>query len=258
MYAFLKLSDPHASELTTRGEIAWKSLTERVKADTAQAIERILKSVGKEHVPHDLDKQALCSDIADAYCARHLAFDLFGGSKSRQRLEALRRISKATERPVALLEADIEMDAMIGSALKRAGIHMPAYPMSRPLTVAAFLKQLCRGIAEIEKMQQGIEKKWRRGHKHDPSLRGRRVTEKEWLAGVSLPLVFEWHFRKRAGRSRSMGQPSGPMVRFIGAVMEELGLRYSDEAIMRAISLRAPLRAQQRKGKALPLILRQI
>jgi hypothetical protein len=214
--------------------------------------------VGKEHVPHDLDTQALCSDIADAYSARHIAFDLFGGSESRQRLKALRRISKAAKKQIALLEADVGMDAMIGAALARAGINMASYPMSRPLTVAAFLEQLRRGIAEIDKMQQGIEKKWRNAHERDRDLRGRRVTEKEWLAGVSLPLVFEWHLRKRAGRSRSMGKPSGPMVRFIGAVMEELGLPYSDEAIMRAISLRAPLRAQQRKGKALPLILRQI
>jgi hypothetical protein len=213
------------------------------------AIERILKAVGKKHVPHDLDKQALCRDIADAYTARDHAFDLFDGSKSRQRLEALRRISKATERQIALLEADVGMDAMIGFALKRAGINMPAYPMSRPLTVAALLQQLRHGIAATEKTQQRINEKWRTEHKHNLSLRGRRLTEKSWLAGVTLPLIFEMHFHKRAARSRGKaGKPNGPMISFIAATMQELGLPYDLESIARAYSQCTQLREERRRG----------
>jgi hypothetical protein len=191
---------------------------QRVKMTGAQAIDRILKAVGKEHVPHNLDRQSLCREIADAYFSRDCAFDLFEGSKSHQRLEELRRMREATETLIALLKPDVGMDAMIASALVRAGIIAPSTPMSRPLTVVSFLEQLRRAIAETEKIQQGINRKWRAGHKHDPSLRGRRVTAKEWLAGVMLPLVFEMHFPRHAGRSRGKGgAPSGPMVRFISA-----------------------------------------
>jgi hypothetical protein len=239
MHAFLKLSDPRAPAL----------LIERVNTDSAQAIERILKAVGKKHVPHDLDKQALCRDIADAYCARDHAFDLFDGSKSRQRLEALRRMLKATETQIALLKPDVGMDAMIGASLTRAGIFMPSYRKSQPTNLASFLEQLRRAIGETEKIQQGINKAWRSRHKHDASLRGRRLTEKEWLAGVALPLVFEMHFLKRAARTRDKaGKPSGPMISFIVATMQELGLPYGPESIARVYSMRAPLREERRRG----------
>ena len=156
---------------------------------------------------------------------------------------------EATETLVALLKSDVGMDGMITAQLKRAGIAMPTYPSSQPLTVGSFLEQPRRAIGETEKIQQGISKKWRTGHKHDPSLRGRRVTAKEWLAGVMLPLVFEMHFPRHAGRSRGKGgAPSGPMVRFISAAMKELGLPYSDESIVKAFSLRAPLRKERRHG----------
>ena len=45
---------------------------------------------------------------------------------------------------------------------------------------------------------------------------------------------------------------------FISAALKEEDLDYSEEAVMRAYSRRAPLRARQRKGKVLPLISRQI
>jgi hypothetical protein len=248
-YAFLKLNDPRAPELT-----------ERVKSDSAQAIDRILKAVGKEHVPYDLDRQALCRDIADAYSARDHEFDLLGGSESRQRLEALRRMRDLSKKLIALLKADVGLDGMIGAVLARAGIIMPGYPMSRPLTLVTFLEQLHRAAGEIEEIQGRINKKWRGGHKHDPSLRGRRLNEKEWLAGVMLPLLFEMHFLKRAGRSRDKaGRPSGPMISFIAATMHELGLRYSPESIAKAYSLRAPLRKERGRGDdVLTQIRRQV
>ena len=121
------------------------------------------------------------------------------------------------------------------------------------------VEQLRRAVAGVERWREYTAKEWRTAHKRDPILRGRRPTETEWLAGVSLPLVFEWHFRERAGRSRAKdGKPSGPMVRFISATFKELGLRYSDESITKAFSLRAPLRKRQRSGDTFPLILGQI
>ena len=123
---------------------------QRVKMAGAQAIDRILKAVGREHVPHNLDRQSLCREIADAYFSRDCAFDLSEGSKSHQRLEELRRMREAAETLIALLKPDVGMDAMIAAQLKRAGIAMPTYPSSQPLTFGSFLEQLGRAIRETE------------------------------------------------------------------------------------------------------------
>jgi hypothetical protein len=207
-------------------------------------------AVGKENVPRDLDKETLRNDIAEAYLGRKHAFDLFEGSKARTRLKHLGRIRKTIEKLAVLLKDDFRADAMIAEL---AQLPVPQ-PMQNPArSIVPFIDQVKHASENLEKAQERIAEKWHAAHKRDPRLRGRRVTEKEWLAGVSLPFVFEGHFRRRAGRSRSMGKPSGPMVGFIRTTMKELGLPYSDEAITRAFSLRMPLR-----DAVLPMVLRQI
>jgi hypothetical protein len=259
-YSFLKVAE-------TSSELGFTPSPEVLRLATtadAEAIGRILAAVGRGYIPPELDRKALCADIADAYHSRRCAFDLADGSKAQDQLKQLRRIRKTAEKLASLLSAaDITVNATIATCLDKitppwAKIAPPMGSPAAPKPVEQ-LDQWLRAIAMAEGLRERRAAKWRTGHKHDPDLRGRRVTEKEWLAGVSLPLVFEWHFRERAGRSRSKaGKPSGPMVRFIGATMKELGLPYDAESIMRAYSLRAPLRAQQRKGTIRPLISRQI
>jgi hypothetical protein len=71
------------------------------------------------------------------------------------------------------------------------------------------------------------------------------VSPKEWLAGWRLPEIYERIFGRRSGRSRNLdGDPSGPCVRFIKAVMHELQIEYSEESIVRALTKR---RAATRK-----------
>ena len=257
MYSFLKVAET-SSEF---GLAPSPELLRLASAADAEAIDRILAAVGK--VPLGLDRKALCADIADAYHSRSHGFDLFHGSEAREQVNLLRRIRKTAEKLASLLKGNIAVDGMIRGHLEEitplCGKIAP--PMGSPAAPKPIdqLNQWLRAVAKVEKGQKHVATKWRTAHKHDPNLRSRRVTEKEWLVGVSLPLVFEWHFLERAGRSRSKaGEPSGPMVRFIGATMRELGLPYDAESIMRAYSLRAPLRAQQRKGTIRPLILRQI
>ena len=245
-YAFLKLKD----------DIAWPEFTNLVKTSGAQAIENILNAVGKKYVPHNLDREALRIAIADAYHSRGHGSDLLGGSEAQARLKHVRRIRKTTEKLARLLGNDLSADAMIASQL-RPPVLLPLQQQAS--SVASIIEQILGAAASIERVQECIAKKWRTAHKRDPDLRGRRVTEKEWLAGVSLPLVFERFFLRRAGRSHTKhGEPSGPMVRFISAALKEVELDYGEGAIVRAYSRRAPLRAQQRKGKVLPLISRQI
>ena len=258
-YAFLKPDDDR------EGLIAWPSeLRKRASAADEEAIDRILTAVGRDHIPPGLNRKALCADIADAYHSRDHAFDLFHGSEAQDRLKLLRRIRKTAEKLASLLSAaDTTVAATIATCLDK--ITPPegkiAAPMGSPAAPKPIdqLDRWLRAIEMAEELRGRAATKWHTGHKDDRDLRGRRVTEKEWLAGVSLPLVFEWHFRERAGRSRSKaGEPTGPMVRFIGATMKELGLSYDNESIMRAYSFRAPLRGEQRKGATLPLISRQI
>jgi len=199
----------------------------------------------------------LCDDIARAFYTRDHAFDLFGGSNAKADTEFLQGISKELKKIEDRLKAKAGLYAQVEYQLKKDARITPSPFGPCPLlqTPQPF-EQLQGAIGSVQRSREHVGAKWRHAHEHDTDLRGRRVTEKEWLAGVSLPLVFEMHFLTRAGRSRNKaGKPIGPMVKFIGATMIELGLAYSDESIVRAYSLRAPLRKER---DALPGILRQI
>ena len=95
-------------------------------------------------------------------------------------------------------------------------------------------------ISELRSLEYKLSllaKKWRSKADLPPELRSRRPSEREWLAGVSLPLVYERHFLSPAGRSRNAeGKPGGPTVRFVEATLTELGLPYSSESIVRAFT----------------------
>jgi hypothetical protein len=266
----MSLSEKHPglgfSNLADRGDDIAPSdpLVQAVTVAGLQAVDRILEAVGKQHIPPNLDREALRIDIGRAYYSRDHAFDLCQGSEARERLDRLRRMHKAANELATLIEADDLARASINFGLERLWrpILNPFGSSSLPLKlppIVAFLEHLQRAIAQAEQLEQSKAKKWKTGHKRDPILRGRRPTGPEMLAGVYLPLIFEMHFLQRAARSRDKGgKPSGPMVRFIRATMRELGLQYSDESIVRAYSLRAPLRKEERRGNILPSISRQI
>ena len=67
----------------------------------------------------------------------------------------------------------------------------------------------------------------------------------EWLAGVELPLIFEECFGRKLGRSRDINGPGGPTVRFIAAVMFEMGSQMEGETIVRAMSRFSELRKRR-------------
>jgi hypothetical protein len=245
--AFLNLDLAETEGLTPSPELVW-----RVKKAGAAAIERILTAVGKNHVLPGLDREALRVEIGHAYFERRRAFDPFRSSGARERLKRLRSMHKAAKKLRKLIDADSYIEAAIDYYVKKRW-PSPANPFDHSLPLAPppairFLEQLELAIADCEQRDARKAEKWRNA-KRDPRLDKRRPTEKDILAGVLLPLLFERNFLRHAGRSRGKsGPPSGPMVRFISAVMQELGLPYSDEAIVRAYTRRAPLRAQRRRG----------
>jgi hypothetical protein len=182
------------------------------------AIARILKAVGKSTD----DEVQLATDIFDAYVMNPIKLDLDEASKAAERLEKVKDIRKAVEKQAARIRADPYISEAIGDP---GGLV--------PSSIWECLSQL----RSLEYKLSLLAKKWRSKADLPPELRSRRPSEREWLAGVSLPLVYERHFLSPAGRSRNAeGKPGGPTVRFVVATLTELGIPYSSESIVRAFT----------------------
>jgi len=98
----------------------------------------------------------------------------------------------------ALIDSDPHISATIN---KSRGV--------QPSAARQFLFEL----EALENVLVGQDKQVRRS-KADLSatLNGRPPSELEWLAGLSLPLVYERHFSARAGRSRNARGEAGLCV----------------------------------------------
>jgi hypothetical protein len=242
-WSFLKLPDTAPSDAR-----------ERAKMADEQAINRILNAVGAQFGPPELDKAALCADIADAQYGDLYAFEILDLPKVRCELQHLARVRGTANKLLSLLESHHRVDAMIADQLRRLTPRLNPYAITlarRPID------QLRRLLLAIERVGLGLanaDQERRTAHKSDPILRGRRPSEKEWLAGVSLPLVFELHFRPARLARTSDGKPTGPTVRFISAALKELSLPYADESIAKAITRLKPLRQKQRIRNARPAL----
>ena len=196
------------------------------------AIGRILKAVGKSTD----DEVQLATDIFEAYVATPSKLDLHEGSKAAQRLQKVKGIRKAVEKQAALISADPYLRKAIGDA---AGVKLPFD-----------IWGLCNELRGLEIQLSLLAERWRRKKDLPPDLRDRRPSEREWLAGVSLPLVYERHFFSPAGRSRNArGKPGGPTVRFVEATMSELSIPYSAESIARAFTRLKRQRDEERTRK---------
>ena len=183
----------------------------------AAAIARIVEAVG---IAPD-DEIRLATDIHRAYCERPnygeapIGLVLLGASEAQARLKTVRSIPAAGEKLGALIDADRYISATVNEF--DTPFHIPV------------VQQLLLKLRSLENVLDGLAKKWRSKADLPENLKDRRPSRREWLAGVSLPLVFERHFVRRAGRSRNMGKPSGPCVKFIEATLGELGLPYARE-----------------------------
>jgi hypothetical protein len=189
---------------------------DRLAEERTAAITRIRKAVGKVSAINEI---RLATDIRTT-----VVLDPLEISRAKKRLETLERIVQAIEKLDTLIASDFFISATINK------IHTPFgfRPLQRLLLEANILKNELTQFAN----------QWQR-HKDDLSrdMKGRRPSLFEWLAGASLPLVYERHFLRRAGRSRNAkAEPDGPMVRFIEATLKELGLPRKRESIVRAFS----------------------
>jgi hypothetical protein len=189
-----------------------------IGSERKAAIARIVKAVRKSTD----DEVQLATDIFEAYVLNPSKLDRREGPKAAKRLAQAKNIRKAVEKQAALISADAYISEAIGKA---KGIKPPP------------ILELCLELRSLESKLSLLAKKWRGKTDLPPELRDRRPSELEWLAGVSLPLVYERHFLSPAGRSRNAeGKPGGPTVRFVEATLSELSIPYSPESIARAFT----------------------
>jgi hypothetical protein len=194
----------------------------------AAAIARIAQAVGR--VPHNADQ--LATEIFDACVERRSQLDPLKARKASERLKKVRRILKGVRKYEELIDSDPHISAAINQA---HGVKLPP------------AKELLLELIVLESSLVKLAANWRDKADLPVDLRSRRPSELEWLAGVSLSLVYERNFLRRAGRSRNApGEVGGPCIRFIEATLKELGWPYSRESIARAFSRVARQREEER------------
>ena len=146
------------------------------------------------------------------------------GPRTRALIRAVGRISKAADSLARAIKENGDASQLIASAMPHISTIIP-----RLIEYTTWQEQrLIKSNAFV-----------RARHDRIPSKR-------DWLAAVELPNIFEEFFNRKAGRSRSAGAPSGPTVRFIAAVMNEIDPPANPETIVRAMTMYSEIR----KGRA--------
>jgi len=175
-----------------------KKLDDWVRAKRTASISRIVKAVGK--VPDS--EESLATNIYRAFSEESALRDPLEGSKAKSRLEKIQEIINAAEKLDTLIAADPYISAKLLNRTTTNPFVSTTTPFEIPSMAALRLSAL-----SLRNELVLVAKNWL--DKADlPDER--RPSELEWLAGVSLPLVYERHFRHRAGRSRNAkGEPSG-------------------------------------------------
>ena len=145
----------------------------------------------------------LAADIQEAYIGATVILDPLEISRAKSRLEELQRIIDAIKK----LDALIASDFFISATINKVDTPFSIPPIKRMLLDARTLgNELTLFANEWERTKADLSY----------GLKNRRPSFFEWFAGVSLPLVYERHFLRPAGRSRNAeGEPSGPMVRLL-------------------------------------------
>jgi len=192
----------------------------------AQALDRIIQAVGKRYSPTKLDRFALRRELDKSEKSAELISVNRHGARSRARLKRLKQIRESAERLSSLLQFNDDATAVI--------LHLQQDLSETTLTT---ITRLIISIDSLEHMlSEGAGSPYG------------NPTPVEWLAGVELPCIFEEHFHRNPGGSRTAaGRPDGPCVRFVVSTLRELGFQYSAESILRAMTRLRTLRRHRRQ-----------
>jgi len=192
-----------------------------------EALDRILDEVHPKFVPKSLDRDALRIGIQEAAAGRDAFARIHSGRRARANAKILKDIREGAQSLAALLEGNDEIKHYLRTACK---------------TVLRDLTLLSSVAAALEQYPSEPSQDARNVHDRIPS-------PNEWLAGVGLPLVFEECFHRKAGRARTDGEPGGPTVSFVTAVMSEMGIQFKAETIVRAMTRYSEILERRRAGR---------
>jgi hypothetical protein len=184
-----------------------------------QALDRIIEAaktrLPNQTLPSQFDRDALYDDLVSSHVLYHRASPAaFKPNKLR-----LIGIRKSTIKLVSLMEADAADFGLI-----------------REIS-ATLLPQLKALIAVLDKpgMMQMKARDFSDRIKERLNIPGSAL---QALTGHWLPNVYEKHFQRAAGSSRSLqgGPPDGPYIRFARQVLIEWEIKGSAETIDAALS----------------------
>ena len=192
-----------------------------------QALDRILSAIGNKFIPPRLDRIALWTAIKEAAKGKDVV-DRARGPRSRAIIKAMKRIGKAADALASVIKENGDFARLIAKRIPNALL---------------IVRQLIELSAYTERELSVSNEYIRRKYDRVPSSR-------EWLIGVELPNIFEEFFKRKAGRSRGGGAPSGPTVNFIAAVMNEVDRPIAAETIVRAMTHYSELRRRRRSVRA--------
>jgi hypothetical protein len=191
----------------------------------SDAVDRVLVATGKRFVPAGFDKVALRDAINRALVLQRVIEENRPGRRARMRLKNLVCIGEALDAALSLLRADNDATRLI----------VELEPGTRET------------VAWASAVVEGIKFTLDRSSKATSSRYPDRVpTAIGWLVAIELPCVYEEHIGRNAGVSRSnIGKPDGPTVRFIVAVLREIGASYAPESIVRDMTRYASVRERR-------------
>jgi hypothetical protein len=174
----------------------------------AQALDRILAKVGQRFVPANLDRVALQRGIERAVKEKEIFDRVRPGARSR----AIRSDAKSTREALESLHRLLSKNSDLDELMTQSE---PSIfdDIVRWIATAYFIEQRLN-------LSEDIRKRYRRF-----------PTPSEWVAGIELPLIFEEFFHRTEARSRS-----GPTVRFVSAIMAEIGTPFAEASIIRAMT----------------------
>jgi hypothetical protein len=192
---------------------------------TTHQIEGLIKHVGTDLAPLDLDRRKLKQDVEWAgtrYRSRRLSGSTATANKRRKWLNWTKSIT-----------------AKLQTALKDEE-NARWFNIAAPATLST---EECISFTGLLAALDGLHGEITKQLSGRP-LNAFELTRSpfEYLAGELMPTIFSRHFRRTIGISRSAdnGKPQGPLFRFVRAGVDLLGItnngkRYKDEAIARAI-----------------------
>lgn len=182
-----------------------------------ESLERILDALGKRFIPADLDRTGLANDLE---CA---AIEYRLGKRWRKRPADLQKKLERTARYAQKVIDELKDDTAARIALEALPEDVRGALLASGFDLSDLLGSLVLAPALHE-------------HELDKISALKQLVDVgnssavQWLAGVTLPEIYQRHFRRKGKRSRDNGGPaSGPYIRFVSAVLGEFSITKSDK-----------------------------